>query len=77
MIKVNFASKVIHEYVDGIINERIKELEEKGNKSSDDNDVGMKKRKTFLDMLLECQINGKPLSKTELRDEVNTFMFEV
>ena len=35
------------------------------------------KRRPFLDLLLEGSANGTALSKKDLSDEVNTFMFEV
>ena len=35
------------------------------------------KRRPFLDLLLEASANGTVLSRKDLSDEVNTFMFEV
>nr|AEL88542.1 cytochrome P450 CYP4BD5v1 [Dendroctonus rhizophagus] len=70
------ALKIIHEHVDAVISKRLEEYSQKPEKSSQSDDFGVKKRLAFLDMLLEARIDGKPLTKTELRDEVNTFMFE-
>ena len=38
--------------------------------------MGIKQRKALLDVLLESTIDGMPLTDEQIRDEVNTFMFE-
>lgn len=43
----------------------------------DDNDVGEKKRLAFLDLLLESNQNGVVISDTEIKEQVDTIMFEV
>ncbi|KAL1491449.1 hypothetical protein ABEB36_012047 [Hypothenemus hampei] len=72
------ALKVIHKHVDKVIDDRIQERNYWKNNSagSDQDDFTMKTRSAFLDLLLDVQIDGKPLSRAELKDEVNTFMFE-
>lgn len=73
--------KVLHDYTDFVIQKRREELiEEKRNEinsGNHENDVGVKKRLTFLDLLLCSQLDGKPLPNDVIRDEVDTIMFEV
>lgn len=71
--------QVIHKYVERVIDERIEEKKQKkvDTENNVKNDYGIKKRLAFLDMLLDARIDGRQLSRVDLRDEVNTFMFEV
>jgi len=43
----------------------------------DDNDVGEKKKQAFLDLLMEAGQNGSVLTPDEVREQVDTIMFEV
>lgn len=42
----------------------------------DSNDIGEKKRAAFLELLLENAENGGPIGVDEIREQVNTIMFE-
>lgn len=42
----------------------------------DENDVGEKKRLAFLDLLLESAQNGAIINDTEIKEQVDTIMFE-
>lgn len=66
------ALNVLHSYTEQVIEERIKY--KAGNPLKDFHD---NKKLAFLDLLLESTIDGKPLTRSELREEVDTFMFEV
>ncbi|XP_073830228.1 cytochrome P450 4d2-like [Musca autumnalis] len=79
----------LHNFTETIIRERrrdmIKNLEitskengTKGNSNSEDANVlyGDKKHMALLDILLSASVDGQPLSDKDIREEVDTFMFE-
>ncbi|CAH1183092.1 unnamed protein product [Phaedon cochleariae] len=67
--------EVIHSRTLSVIRQRKKELEmeslqERGNYG------GKPKKLAFLDLLLQSTMDGRPLTEEEIREEVDTFMFE-
>ncbi|CAH1108887.1 unnamed protein product [Psylliodes chrysocephalus] len=73
--KEKMALKVLHAHTDTVIDRRIKEMKNCVVENNE-NDVGIKKKMAFLDTLLNSNCDGKPLSRTDIREEVDTFMFE-
>lgn len=71
--------KIVHGFTRDIIDKRRQaKTNDEGDisKLDDDDDVGMKKRKALLDVLLESNVDGRPLTNAEIAEEVDTFMFE-
>lgn len=71
--------KILHDFTDKVIVERRQELEnnaKEGKNTEEEDDSGVKRKLALLDVLLQSTIDGKPLSNMDIREEVDTFMFE-
>lgn len=67
----------VHSFADGVIMERKKNWKPgQSDFTEDDISVGGKKRYAMLDLLLEAENKGE-IDLEGIREEVNTFMFEV
>ncbi|NP_001352524.1 probable cytochrome P450 311a1 [Drosophila obscura] len=60
--------QVIHTLMDSLIERRSAQLQQQA-------DVAPRKALNLLDTLLLAKIDGEPLSRKQIRDEVNTFVF--
>ncbi|XP_037039616.1 cytochrome P450 4d1-like isoform X2 [Bradysia coprophila] len=71
--------KILHGFTDAVIRERRQKLLAQRNSAQSDSVVSedeATKPTTFLDILLQGNIDGNPLSNSDIREEVDTFMFE-
>lgn len=71
----NKCLKILHGFTNEVIQERKKELRNVHSHEEED-DVGRKKRMAFLDLLIKESKGGTVLSDEDIREEVDTFMFE-
>lgn len=70
------ALKILHNYTNSVIDKR-KASHIMDNEVNETDSFGIKKRQAFLDLLLTYKIDGQSLSRNDIREEVDTFMFEV
>jgi len=67
---------ILHGFTEKVIAERKQEIADQGEVKVEDEGVGLKRRLAFLDLLLEASKGGTVLSDMDIREEVDTFMFE-
>ena len=68
--------EVLHTFTDSVIRERKEEHKAYHANNSEKEDLGMKKKQAFLDLLISASEDGGNLSDRDMREEVDTFMFE-
>ncbi|XP_002075257.3 probable cytochrome P450 4d14 [Drosophila willistoni] len=78
--------QTMHDFTDSVIADRRAALQKSIADGSYDRseskatdvgeDVGQKRRMALLDVLLQASVDGQPLSNADIREEVDTFMFE-
>lgn len=70
--------KALHDFTDKVIVARREKLL-RGSETVENEDEGFSGRKkmALLDILLQSTIDGKFLSNEDIREEIDTFMFEV
>lgn len=72
------ALKVVHDYTRTVITNRKKEFFSGGRTWQESTDsFGRKRKRAFLDLLLDYSMRDPDFTEKDVREEVDTFMFEV
>lgn len=70
--------KALHDFTDKVIvARREKLLHESVSVANDEEAFGVRKKMALLDILLKSAIEGQQLTNEDIREEIDTFMFEV
>lgn len=67
--------KILHSFTDKVIAMRKEELSKQSLEDLQENGVGIKKKLALLDLLLQVKVGEVQLSDSDIREEVDTFMF--
>jgi cytochrome P450 family 4 len=77
--EVDKTVKIMHQFTMKIINDRRAKLATEQTTENlqnlDDDGVGLKKKMCLLDVLLQSNVEGQPLTNADIQEEVDTFTF--